>query len=103
MAFVAARAAPASEAFPLEGKFLYAAVAEFADVDVAIAVEQQVIRIFELSRVAAQLAPVPHDFWFFAGGIEYLNAMVTSVSDPQMVILVDGQILGPQELPNSVP
>jgi len=74
-----------------------AMVAELGHVH-AIAVQPQMVGIAKLARIGALLAPDGQQFRFAARSVEHLNPVVTGVGDPQMVMLVDRQILRPREL-----
>ena len=98
--FAAAARSPISDELAIGGKLLHSVIAKLADIDVAFAVEFDTVGITELSRLLAFLAPHLQPVAF---RIKNLDAMVTSVGNPDVVFIIDGDPLRSHELAGTPP
>ena len=98
LARLSADVSPQTHQSTFEGEFLHAMVTKFTDVNVSFAVEDQVVRVSQLPRVRSLLAPGAYQLRMISSRVENLDAMVACVGDPDVIALIDGQILWPDEL-----
>ena len=89
--------APGCQEFAVAREFLDAMVAELGHVHI-IAVQPQIVRITKFSRLRTLLAPDRQQPGFAACCVKNLNSIVTGVGDPEVILFVKGQVLGPSEL-----
>src|SRR6185369_1414943 len=94
LAGLAPLASPGAERLAVERELLHAVVAELANVDVPPAIQRHAVGIGQLPKPAPLLAPY---LLQLTRRIEDLDAMVASVSHPQVFVGVEGQGLRPRE------
>ena len=95
MPFASPTRSPAAERFTVAGEFLHAMISVFANKDMVLIVEDEIVRIIQLARRVAWFAPVKLELPF---GIKDLDSMVAGVGDPDPVLFVDCQVLRSLEL-----
>lgn len=99
----APRSTPIAMRVSFQIELLDSMIAEFANVDEALAIHRDVVGIAQLSLAVAVFSELKQKRRRFLFGIENLNPMIAGVGNPQSILFVDRHPLGPQKHPGIAP
>jgi hypothetical protein len=100
LAFRTSGSAANGQGFPFPREFLNPMIAKLANINMSLLVKHEVVGIAELSRFAAMYSPMTHDLYRVLPSIKDLDAMVARVHDPDVILFIDLQVLGPSKSSN---